>query len=419
MGEFALRAPQIGEAVRKVGIVRYLKEIGQAVALDEPIVVVESDKAAFEIESPVPGVVMEVLHGEGIAVDVGAIIMKLRTATDEHPVALAASSAATRAPDEAASGSSGESAAEENLGAVPDCSAIGHGSQSEAPSAPAQAVDQMLSQLRNGILSPRERHQRRQARLAHEVEAAPLPGSTPAPAHAPPTFTDSPLSGQRHQLNRALVASQSQVVAANLQLSCPEGPMQAVRQRYRRQAIAPVPSRFELIAWTVVQAMKAHPLLRSRLLDTGVLRRHHDPGLGLAVALPNDELTTAVVPHVFVGEFAAFTTACRQAIARARLSPEPPAYHALAISDLSAYGIEDAIPVVVAPSTATLFIGVPRRDAGGERSFRLSLSFDHRILNGAGAAAFLNTVSRTLRSETRLQALLAVPAEYPDVAAAC
>ena len=73
----------------------------------------------------------------------------------------------------------------------------------------------------------------------------------------------------------------------------------------------------------------------------------------------------------------------------------------LSISSMGAYRVRSAIPVVVPPSVATLFIGAPRKmpDPGGPdgaymETVSLVLTFDHRWINGVGAAAFLSDVRR-------------------------
>ena len=77
----------------------------------------------------------------------------------------------------------------------------------------------------------------------------------------------------------------------------------------------------------------------------------------------------------------------------------------LSITNMSAFGLHDAVPVVVSPSVATLFLGEaywhPVAKMGGYdfvRMVNLSLTFDHRVINGVGAANFLNAVKRNIET---------------------
>jgi pyruvate/2-oxoglutarate dehydrogenase complex dihydrolipoamide acyltransferase (E2) component len=167
--------------------------------------------------------------------------------------------------------------------------------------------------------------------------------------------------------------------------------IERLRQGLRRAGAPMVPSRLEMIAWAVVCALGEFPRFRTRVIDREKLRQFDNPALGIALALPDDGLTTAVVKRVFSCSFWEFVEAVRRSMAEAKQDKYAPGYHCLAISDLSVYGVTGAIPVVAYPAASTLFVGKPHRGRDGN-FFQRSLSFDHRIINGVGAAKFLAKV---------------------------
>jgi pyruvate/2-oxoglutarate dehydrogenase complex dihydrolipoamide acyltransferase (E2) component len=143
--------------------------------------------------------------------------------------------------------------------------------------------------------------------------------------------------------------------------------------------------------------MEHHPKFRSVLTEGHVLRTYHKTSIGLARALPNDELITAVVPNASDLSRDEYLAAARERLKHVDEQPSDDLKLAtLVISYMGDFGIRDAVPVIVPPACATLFVGSanlePVADEKGQRIERfatVSLTFDHRIANGVGAARFL------------------------------
>jgi 2-oxoisovalerate dehydrogenase E1 component len=212
-------------------------------------------------------------------------------------------------------------------------------------------------------------------------------------------YEDVILSKQQERLLNNLVESQERVIQANVQCMCDNACIDQYRQRLRNSKQKNVvPSRLEIISWSVVDAMRKHPNFRSRLILPNTLRQFKNTNLGIAVALQNDELRTAIVPDVLSCDFMQFVQQVRRSIGDAKEDNHVTTYHSLVISDLSTQGIVNAIPIVSHPSCATLFVGCPVQY--DKKSFYLSLSFDHRFINGAGAAAFLMDVQHNIKIVT-------------------
>ncbi|MEM1021560.1 MAG: biotin/lipoyl-containing protein, partial [Pseudomonadota bacterium] len=69
-----VKVPQLGESVTEATIGQWFKKVGEAVSQDEPIVELETDKVAMEVNAPIAGVISELVVGEGDTVEVGALI---------------------------------------------------------------------------------------------------------------------------------------------------------------------------------------------------------------------------------------------------------------------------------------------------------------------------------------------------------
>jgi pyruvate/2-oxoglutarate dehydrogenase complex dihydrolipoamide acyltransferase (E2) component len=100
-----LKVQQIGEAIHAVNIIKYLKAVGDSVELDEPIVTLETNKAALDIESPVAGVIKDIRFAEGLSVPVGETIIVLSSGGEA-----AAPPAPLPAPEQAAAHAGGSAA---------------------------------------------------------------------------------------------------------------------------------------------------------------------------------------------------------------------------------------------------------------------------------------------------------------------
>lgn len=191
------------------------------------------------------------------------------------------------------------------------------------------------------------------------------------------------------------------IVPATIDMTCRWEAVRDARQRSKQLGggtISPV----TMSAWVVVQAMQSHARFASYVSGGKLQEAGADFDLGIAVALPGDILETAVVPAANKLSWEEFPEAVNAALKKARQG-EPVSKNrvSLIISSLGTYSVRSAIPVVVPPSVATLFVGAPQslpdpksKDGGLMEAVSLVLTFDHRWINGVGAAAFLSKVRK-------------------------
>lgn len=202
-------------------------------------------------------------------------------------------------------------------------------------------------------------------------------------------------------LSQEAVKQLQGIVPATIDVTCR---WEAVRDARLRSKKTPggTLSTATMSAWAVLQAMKKHERFASVVRGNELV---YDPDrfdLGVAVALPGDALETAVVKNVNEQEWETFPDVFNEALRRTRHGEVDSKNRVpLTISSMGAYNVRSAIPIVVPPSIATLFIGAPyqlpdpkSKNGGTMEVASLVLTFDHRWINGVGAAAFLSDVRK-------------------------
>ncbi|MGF1677915.1 MAG: thiamine pyrophosphate-dependent enzyme [Candidatus Methylacidiphilales bacterium] len=178
-----------------------------------------------------------------------------------------------------------------------------------------------------------------------------------------------------------------------------------VREGLKSHEDAKTFTSFSLAAWCVVRALKKHPTFRSCLPKSSVLRVYKNVHLGVAVSLGED-LTTAVVENADTLGYGRFARRMKLQVERARKGQDQAGLQtSVILTSLTTMNIRDAIPVIVPPAMATLALSSPYDelylDHGQVKSrtmLNISMTIDHRVVNGAGAAAFLNEVKNQMET---------------------
>lgn len=191
------------------------------------------------------------------------------------------------------------------------------------------------------------------------------------------------------------------IVPATIDMTCR---WEAVRDARLRSKKTPggTLSTATMTAWAVLQAMRRHERFASVVRGDELVYDPKGYDLGVAVALPGDNLETAVVKNINSLEWEEFIEVFNESLRRTRHGEVVSKNRVpLSISSMGAYNVRSAIPIVVPPAIATLFIGAPYqlpepKSKNGESMevASLVLTFDHRWINGAGAAAFLSDVRK-------------------------
>ncbi len=163
-----------------------------------------------------------------------------------------------------------------------------------------------------------------------------------------------------------------------------------------------------IAAWCIVQSIKDNPVFSRQVLDDDSIKQWDLFDFGLAVALDGDRLVTAVIPDAGKFAWSDFVREYNQAVAESRAGRLHERICApVILTSLGGFGVRSGNPIIVPPAVGTLFIGEAHYEMQGDTDggwpnpvevVTLSLSFDHRVVNGAGAAAFIQDVRRRLES---------------------
>lgn len=366
-------------------MVEFLKQPGDQVVRDEPIYVMETDKATTDVESPYDGTLVEWTAEPGTVLEIGSEVGKMEVADGVQ---------------EMPAGHEPTSSDDQEAAAGPEI----------------QAVSREKS---NVVIPPRTRKYLKEKGLLDQVDQIPVSGSKMMPddvdrylasmgtqsdsgGFAPESndqFEDIGLPKNQISLNYRLVRGASACVPVTVMQAVCWDAIDQARSEAKQLAGSDAPSAFAMMLSCVVQTLKDYPRLRSTLVGDGrYYRTYRHVNLGVAVGLPGDELVTAVVPAADKLNREEFFASLKEAIADARDgNDQADASVATTVSNIGSAGMRWGIPAIVSPGVATLAVGEcynrPVPDGNGfrfEKSVDLTLSFDHRVMNGVGAAEFMN-----------------------------
>src|SRR5438105_9722372 len=158
-----------------------------------------------------------------------------------------------------------------------------------------------------------------------------------------------------------------------------------------------------MIAWAVVQAMEKHPPFHRLILEDERIVENENFDLGIAVAMEGDRLATAVIGDANKKSWPEFVKIYNKTVDATRGGRVDAMNAPVVITSLGAFGVRAGAPIVVPPSVGTLFVGSAHQEllANGDKNepvevITLSLTFDHRVNNGAGAASFVHEVKEQI-----------------------
>ena len=248
------------------------------------------------------------------------------------------------------------------------------------------------------------------------VSAAPPDGqiarSTPHRAHE----ETHPHKGIEPALSPTITRKLSRVIPANLQIDARWEAVRKAREAAKKKNGKSAPSPSVMIAWCVVRAMEKHAPFRRLILEDESIVENENFDLGVAVALENNRLATAVIVDANKRSWSEFVRIYDETIASTRGGRVDAMNAPVVVTSLGAFGVRAGAPIVVPPSVGTLFVGTAHHEIipNGKRNetaevITLSLTFDHRVLNGAAAASFVHEIKQHIES-------FKIPSEKANVA---
>jgi 2-oxoglutarate dehydrogenase E2 component (dihydrolipoamide succinyltransferase) len=389
-----IKVPVLGESISEATLGQWLKKPGEAVALDEPIASLETDKVAIEVPSPVAGVMGAYSVAEGATVNVGAVIGVIEAGSGAAPVVVA--------------------------------------SAAPAPVATTDVADLTLSPavrrlvLEQGIDPTKVKGSGKDGRLTKEdVLAAAKGGAPAAPAVAPVAApVAAAVSGDRAE-ERVKMTRLRQTIAKRLKEAqdtaallttfndCDMSAVMATRERYKESFEKKHGVKLGFMSFfakAACLALKDFPSVNAQIHGDEIIYFDY-VDLSVAVSAPNG-LVVPVVRNVDQMGFADIEKAIGAFGKKAKegsLTMDDMKGGTFTISNGGVFGGLLSTPIINPPQSAVL--GLHRIEdrpvvRNGEIVIRpmmyLALSYDHRLIDGREAVTALKTIKEAIEDPTRL-----------------
>ena len=411
--------PQMGESIAEGTIVRWMKRVGEAVDRDEPLFEISTDKVDAEIPAPAAGVLLAILAREGDTVPVESVVGVIGTEGEEVGEIANAASSPAPAPTGASASPAPPAAAPIPAPAPPRATEDEVYSGRRRKSSPLVRriardqgvnVGEVSGTGTGGRVTKRDILQFLDKRLAAAEPRQPFaaPASRVPPYQPGEPVEIKPLSVVRRKIAEHMVLSRRTSAHVHsvfhVDFTAVDAARAARRAEFDRAGVKLTPLSF--VAQACAVALARHPILNAALDgDTVVYKK--DINLGVAVAIEGG-LIVPVVKHADRMSLLELTTAIADVAARARLKqlkPEEVHGGTFTITNPGQLGAQFGMPIINQPQVAILGVGTIEKravvvdDAVVARTMAyLTLGFDHRLIDGFVADAFMADVKRHLET---------------------
>lgn len=429
--------PALGESVTEGTVTRWLKKIGDTVAVDEPLVEVSTDKVDTEIPSPFAGVLEQILVQEDDTVPVGGVLAVIGTGAasapaptaapepvvEEAPAAPVVAPPVVEAPV-AAPVYSAPPVAVAPAVAAPVAAAPAATPTTTDPTYVTPLVRKFAAE--HGIDLSAVAGTGVGGRIRKEdvvAETQPVTNVAQSPVAAAPVApvaasaqrgTTEPMSRLRKVLAERAVASMQQTAQLTTVVEVDVTGIAAMRQRVQAQFVAATGGKLNFMpffALAAAEALKAHPKLNASIEGENIV---FHPTENITFAVDTERgLLTPVIRDVSTLTIAQIAQQIADLAARTRenkLKPDELGGGTFTLTNTGSRGALFDTPVVFLPQVAILGTGIVTKrpvvvtDAAGNDSIAirsmvyLALSYDHRLVDGADASRFLVDVKNRLES---------------------
>lgn len=454
--------PQMGESIVEGTLTKWLKKPGDSVERDEPLFEISTDKVDTEIPSPAAGTLSEILVQEGQTVGINTVVARIGDAAGAAPAPPAAKTAEAPAPQPVAATPPPPTAAPGPVVEPEPAPAADGDSSSTAsePAGPLSPLVRKMARENNIDLGKvkgtgpggRITKQDVESHLTQKTASAPEPQTTsagpypvtpgpaptpvaaspvapppPAPAAKPaatPPQTASAIPGQAQPLAktrleplgtmRSKIAEHmlmSQATSAHVTTIHKVDMTKVVKMRTKHKDAFQARHGMSLtylpfVTRATIEALRAFPHLNASIEGSNIIF-HNEINIGIAVALENG-LIVPVIRQADEKNVLGLQRSIVDLAARARarqLKPDEVAGGTFSISNFGSFGSLIATPVINQPQVAILGVGTIEKvpvvvdDAIAIRSVMyLSLSFDHRLIDGALADQFTAKIKHILEN---------------------
>lgn len=413
--------PRLSDTMQVGTIARWVKHEGDAVKTGDVLIEVETDKATLELTSYHDGTLAQIVIGDGGTAPVGTIVgilarvgesvasVRIATAPTQAPTATVA-----QAPTQAAPAAPVQAQA---VAAPVTAGPAAHDVPAEAVKASPLArvlaeqsgVD--LRTLAGHGSGPGGRIVRADVEAAahahHQVQPAVVPVASPPSGDA---FTDEPLNRMRQAIARGMGIAKPGIPHIYLTVEAEMDEALALRHQINDLSRADPRAKLsvnDLVIKASALALRTWPAVNAWFLDEAParIRTWHHVNIGVAVSVDGGLIVPVIrdVPGKSLGQIARETKDVYDRVRSGKPAANDLQGATFTVSNLGAYGTEEFAAVIASPQAAILAVGaaLPRAvvhdgQIVARTTMRITLSADHRVVDGAYAAQFLKELKRLL-----------------------
>ncbi len=417
MAILEVQVPQLSESVAEATLLQWHKKVGEAVARDENLIDIETDKVVLELPAPAQGVIVEIVRGDGSTVVAGEVIARIDTEATASVAAPAAAASAAPAPQAAAAPAAAATAAASSGSiAMPAAAKMLSENNLSADAVSGTGKDGRVTKgdVINALIQPKP--------ASSSVPAAAAPAARAAlPTVATPKSVDLgdrpeqhvPMSRLRARIAERLLESQSTNAILTTFNEVNMQPVMDLRNKFKDKFEKEHGVKMGFMSFFVkaaVAALKKYPVLNASIDGNDVVY-HGYFDIGIAVGSPRglvvpilrnvDQMSIADIEKK-IGEFG-------QKAKDGKLTLDDLTGGTFSISNGGVFGSMLSTPIINPPQSAILGVHATKDRAvveNGQIVIRpmnyLAMSYDHRLIDGREAVLGLVAMKETLEDPARL-----------------
>ncbi|MEL6390085.1 MAG: pyruvate dehydrogenase complex dihydrolipoamide acetyltransferase [Bacteroidota bacterium] len=408
-----IRMPRLSDTMEEGNIISWLKNVGDDVAPGDILAEVETDKATMDLESFNEGVLLYIGVEEGTVPVDGIIAVIGEKGEDFEALIQEAESSSPAKSDVSDSSDAPQASSTEEI--VPTASATSTDDQRIKASPLARAMAKENQIELKSVSGTGEGGRIVKADIEKAIQTGPT--TTASTAATQVVFqgvpsgesTQIPITQMRKTIARRL--SESKFGAPHFYLTVEIDMARAMDARKAVNDLEEHKISFnDIVVKATAAALRRHPKINSSWGD-GVITQHGDVHIGVAVAV-EEGLLVPVIHHADQKPMHIINAEVREKAGRARekrLKPEEMQGNTFTISNLGMFGIEEFTAIINPPDSCILAVGSIIKKPivkGGEivvgNMMKVTLSCDHRVVDGATGAQFLNTLKNNLENPLQM-----------------
>ena len=417
MAILEVQVPQLSESVAEATLLQWHKKVGEAVARDENLIDIETDKVVLELPAPAQGVIVEIVRGDGSTVVAGEVIARIDTEATASVAAPAGAASPAPAPQAAAASAAAATAATSSGSiAMPAAAKMLSENNLSADAVSGTGKDGRVTKgdVINALSQPKPASSSAPAAAAPAARAA-------LPTVATPKSVDLgdrpeqhvPMSRLRARIAERLLESQSTNAILTTFNEVNMQPVMDLRNKFKDKFEKEHGVKMGFMSFFVkaaVAALKKYPVLNASIDGNDVVY-HGYFDIGIAVGSPRglvvpilrnvDQMSIADIEKK-IGEFG-------QKAKDGKLTLDDLTGGTFSISNGGVFGSMLSTPIINPPQSAILGVHATKDRAvveNGQIVIRpmnyLAMSYDHRLIDGREAVLGLVAMKETLEDPARL-----------------